>query len=328
MSEQYPAEGISYLHVKRIIYVSSMKHSTSTILAALLGLCAVLPAAELDRSDIERLGHLAAQDARPTLLSKDEGQGYKYVYGDAVERYYPSILKEHAALLERAAAHHRVVSDMTRNPEVFNFAHRMYELRLAQAKTLGSIQFPDIGSDFARFMAQGMFIGMTSKTNKEADEKIAAAFRNQAMNHLGSQLDLQVSIKNFASLEEQAKATWANFLNDHPGLAQESAYAAPLKELTAEHSRRGQDGLAQLNSSPQFFYSTLVGRSSERLNWLFEKEDQALTLQVNEQKTIGVYILSDVTMRIRGKSGQERTINFKALHLVNKLGDTPSVTAN
>jgi hypothetical protein len=305
-----------------------MNSSVLAACAALLSFHPMLQAVDLERADVERLGHLKAQDARPMLISKDQRHGYEYAYGANVDGHIEGLLKNHAVLLERAAAHHLVVYDLTHNLEVFAFAQRLHEIRQKQANILKAMKLPDAGEDLGRLLAQGMAIGMSAKTNKEADEKFAEALRSNAFSHLGNQLDLQANLKSLVALESQAKEAWAGFLQAHPGLEHEPGFTTPLKELIAEHGKRGQDAQAKLIESPQSFYRTLLTHRSQRLGWTFDDPGEVVSIKVNEQTTQGIFIFSDVTMVVRGAKAGERTIHFKTVHQADRFGRLSLITLN
>jgi|GEM_PF-6428826 len=289
----------------------------------LLGLSlATAPAfsAELDKADVERAGHLCAQSIRPTLILNYELQGIQSVYGEADRTACIKLLKQYARQVELAASYHHVTIDTTLNAELLLLAESLRTLRLQEAKLCANLVEPNPAVDTLTFLARSAAIGMSERDSAKASQLRSDLFLNSAISHLGAQIKLSQDGNSIAAKEREAFQAILSFMAAHKDLEGNKTFEGPIQNLEAEHTQRGQELAAQLKSQPALLVQSLMGQASTKLQWTFEASDKIISVKVNDQKTFGVCVVSDVTMVIQGQRAGVRTLNFKVAHQMNRVG--------
>jgi hypothetical protein len=289
----------------------------------LLGLSlATAPAfsAELAKADIERAGQLCAESIRPTLILNYEMQSIQLVYGEADRTACIKLLKSYAGQVELAASYHHVAIDTTLNPELLLLANSLRTLRLEETKLCANLAEPNLTVDTLSFLARSVSIGMNERDSVKASQLRNDLFLNSAMSHLGAQIKLNQDGKNIVAKEREAFQAILNFLSTHKDLEGNQTFEEPIRNLEAEHLKRGRDLADLLKSQPELLAQTLMGLSSSKLQWNFEPSDKVISTKVNDQKTLGICVVSDVTMTIQGQRAGVRTLNFKVAHQMNRVG--------
>jgi hypothetical protein len=285
-------------------------------------------AADLSKADIERAGNLCAQALRPTIILNYEIEATTAVFGGPDRATCVNLLKKYAGQVEMAASYHRETTDLTSNPELLRLANSLCEIRRDEAKLCANLIDPNPAADALSFLGQSAVIGMRENDPKRAAQLREKAFFDGLMGHIGSQLQLNADGVKIVSQEKDAAQKLLGFLAAHPELQGDSDFEGPTRTLLSEHKKRGEAMAASLKRNPDLLTQSLLGLSSDRLGWTFDQADKIISVQVNDQKCIGICAVSDVTIVAQGQRAGLRTLTFKVAHEANRLGAVSVIALN
>jgi hypothetical protein len=285
---------------------------------SLLGIIPVLSiGTELKHEEIVAAGNVVKQYSRPRLSLNNCIEALKYVCDNNTKSASVKYLRDiYSRQLELAASHHFVIWDQSKNLEIKNLSITLWDLESKEAKLCKDLESPDALMSFYNFLGQSMAIGFTARDSIEAEKQREQAFKTEANGLFIKNLQFAADIENIRAKENTADEKIAFFLKLHPDLKNSEVFNSPVKELLAEFNQRGSDGINKLKSSEYLFYSTLIGYSSDRLHWTFEEGDKLISLKINEQKSIGNCVVSDITITVEGLRSGVRNFSLKVAHIV------------
>jgi hypothetical protein len=276
--------------------------------------------ATLDKADIERAGELCTQAIRPTVILGYQHQSVGLVYGQADRSAGIKLLKNYEGQLELGASYHRVTMDTTNNLELLALAKNLSALRQKEAALCANLSEPNPAADVLGFMGRSAYIGFSEKDHVKAEQLRNDLFINSLMGHLGAQAKVSKDGKDIQELEQACMQLVFSFLEAHPELKNDAKFNGPSRALAAEHAKRGEELAAKLKADPQCLVQSLLGQSSEQLQWTFDADDKVISVKINAQKIFGLCVVSDVTMVAEGQRAGMRTLNFKVAHQANRVG--------
>ena len=272
---------------------------------------------DLIGEDIVSAGNIVKQYTRPRLSMINCIEALKYVYGDNAKSSGIKYLRDiYSRQLELAASHHFVIWDQSKNPEIKSLSYILYDLEYNEAKLCKELESPDAQMSLYIFLGKSMAISVTAKDSTEAEKLRSQALRKEFTGFVIKNFQFELNIKEFCSAEKQASEILDSFIKSNTKLKNSDAFNTPTAELIAEFNQRGVDGINKLKSSEYFFYKTLIGQSSDRLFWKFEENDKLISLKINEQKSIGNCVVSDITITVEGLRSGVRNFSLKVAHLV------------
>lgn len=298
------------------------------LIVTVLSLSSVF-AKSFDDSDVEIAGNLFAQSFRPTLVLSYEMQAIDDVFGGESNRS-PAIglLKNHAGQVELAASYHRVTLDTTKNQELLKLANDLYLLRHEESQICSDLVEPNSANDAMVLLGKLAYIESSSDNRQEREQLQSDAFVKGMMSHLGAQIKLGVDATRILRIEKECYEVLMAFLSAHPELNDSKVFNSPLLNLYNEHLKRGEELASKLKNDPEILVNSLLGLTSEKLNWRFDQADKIISVKINNQKKFGICVVSDVTIVSRGFISGKKTLNFKVAHQVNRLGGISVIALN
>lgn len=285
-------------------------------------------AANLDKPDIERAGRLCAQAVRPSIILSYEMQSVQLVFGESDRSTCLKLLKAYTGQVELAASYHHVTGDTTNNVELLVLAKSLQDLRRQEAQLCANLVEPNAAADTLAFLGRSAFIGMTENDRQKANQLRNQAFLNASIGHLAAQMKLSQDGQKIIAQEKAAMQAVFNFLDTHPELKDNNDFEAPIQALIEEHTKRGEALAKRLQNEPNLLVQTLLGSYSSKLQWTFDASDKIISVKVNEQKTFGVCVVSDVTIVAQGQRAGVRTLNLKVAHQANRVGMITLIALN
>jgi hypothetical protein len=272
---------------------------------------------ELNNEDLITAGSVVKQYLRPRLSLNNCMEALKYVCDNDTKSPSVKYLRDiYSRQLELAASHHFVAWDQSKNIELKNLSINLWDLESKEAKLCKDLESPDALMSFYSFLGKSMAIGVTARDSNEAEKQREQVFKNEANGLIIKNLQFASDIKEIYAKENAAEENIVSFLKLHPNLKNNEIFNTPRNELLTEFNQRGMDGINKLKSSEYLFYRTLIGKSSDRLFWTFEENDKLISLKINEQKSIGNCVVSDITITVEGLRSGVRNFSLKVAHLV------------
>jgi len=286
-----------------------------------LALFAIIPifslGNDLNQEDVITAGNVVKQYLRPRLSLNNCMEALKYVCDNNTKSPSVKYLRDiYSRQLELAASHHFVAWDQSKDIELKNLSINLWDLESKEAKLCKDLESPDALMSFYSFLGKSMAIGVTARDSNEAEKQREQAFKTEAKEYFIKNLQFASDIQEICAKENVAEENIVSFLKLHPNLKNDEVFNTPRNELLIEFNQRGMDGINKLKSSEYLFYRTLIGKSSDRLFWTFEESDKLISLKINEQKSIGNCVVSDITITVEGLRSGVKNFSLKVAHLV------------